>query len=737
MTVPTSTIRTVDDYLARYVPELTQRLNGELKPLYDPAKDRWDPALGLLKRAPFRAQGDALMGLHEALKRQSYALLVGECGVGKTLMGSALAFLHLKDRYRVLIMCPGHLVEKWAREVESTIPEATARIIRRVSDLMPYKGTDQEPRGREYFIIPRDRAKLGYRRKAAGFLRRRPYEPTPRGEKPDRAKYVACPSCGEFAIHAKDRRPLEAPDLEAKAHFCLKCKGPLWEADRSSVRRFAPAEFIKRYLKKGFFDLFLADELHELKGADTAQGNAFGMLASAARKTVGLTGTLIGGYALHLFYILYRINSGGLLAEGLKYTQAEEFVSRYGTLERIRKNRLDSADLRCARGSRTSETVKHRPGVSPLAFARHLLSSTVFVELADVAENLPEFQEDVTLVPMSPALEVAYREIEGKFKQALRDRKKAWRIMGAFLSTLLAYPDRPYGWDPIPEVGTPKTLPTAAVYPKEEKLLEFVKAELAQKRRVWVFATFTNRRDVTERLALLMKKHGIKATVLKQDTVDVSEREAWIEDQVKRGVEVVISNPELVKTGLDLLAFPSLAFYETGFNTFTLMQASRRSWRVGQKALVKVRYYCYEKTLQEAALRLMGQKVKATQALQGKFSAEGLVALTQSEDMMSALAKALMNGLEGVDSAEAYWRNARHAGKALAGDAEPVRESPARDPEQSSPPAAAAPEVPAILSEAIAVQGDLFGGLPAAPPRMERKPAAPVRKEEAQLLLTF
>ena len=50
MTVSTHAIKTVDDYLARYVPELTQRLNGELKPLYDPAKDRWDAALGRLKR---------------------------------------------------------------------------------------------------------------------------------------------------------------------------------------------------------------------------------------------------------------------------------------------------------------------------------------------------------------------------------------------------------------------------------------------------------------------------------------------------------------------------------------------------------------------------------------------------------------------------------------------------------------------------------------------------------------
>src|SRR5260370_31377866 len=108
-----SDIRSVDKSIATYVPELTQRLNNELVRLEDPAKDRWSPLLSNLRRKPFQAQGDALMGLDRVLQKQNFALLVGEMGTGKTLMGSALAYLHLRDRYRVLIMCPGHLVEKW------------------------------------------------------------------------------------------------------------------------------------------------------------------------------------------------------------------------------------------------------------------------------------------------------------------------------------------------------------------------------------------------------------------------------------------------------------------------------------------------------------------------------------------------------------------------------------------------------------------------------------------------
>jgi hypothetical protein len=46
----------------------------------------------------------------------------------------------------------------------------------------------------------------------------------------------------------------------------------------------------------GFFDYAIADEVHELKGGDTAQGNALGTLAAAARHIAVLTGTLLGGY---------------------------------------------------------------------------------------------------------------------------------------------------------------------------------------------------------------------------------------------------------------------------------------------------------------------------------------------------------------------------------------------------------------------------------------------------------
>ena len=47
----------------------------------------------------------------------------------------------------------------------------------------------------------------------------------------------------------------------------------------------------------------------------------------------------------------------------------------------------------------------------------------------------------------------------------------------------------------------------------------------------------------------------------------------------------------------------------------------------------------------------MGYKMEASLAIEGKFSEEGLLAMTQGEDMTTAMAKALVDGLD-VEGAE-------------------------------------------------------------------------------------
>ena len=57
-----------------------------------------------------------------------------------------------------------------------------------------------------------------------------------------------------------------------------------------------------------------------------------------------------------------------------------------------------------------------------------------------------------------------------------------------------------------------------------------------------------------------------------------------MDKRVKNGLQVLITEPRCVETGLDLNAFTTLIFYSMGYNLFTLRQASRRSWRINQTA---------------------------------------------------------------------------------------------------------------------------------------------------------
>ena len=67
----------------------------------------------------------------------------------------------------------------------------------------------------------------------------------------------------------------------------------LWQADGKKIRRFVPIDFIGRYMD-GFFDYAIADEVHELKGGDTAQGNALGHAGRVRPSHCGTHGDTFG-----------------------------------------------------------------------------------------------------------------------------------------------------------------------------------------------------------------------------------------------------------------------------------------------------------------------------------------------------------------------------------------------------------------------------------------------------------
>jgi hypothetical protein len=170
-----------------------------------------------------------------------------------------------------------------------------------------------------------------------------------------------------------------------------------------------------------------------------------------------------------------------------------------------------------------------------------------------------------------------------------------------------------------------------------------------------IYTVFTTKHDVIARLENLLRTAGIRAAVLRA-SVPTHKREAWYREQLRRGIDVCISHPKIVETGLDLLAFPAILFHETGYSLHTLRQASRRSWRIGQRQAVDVKFFAYRDTMQEVCLRLMGKKLLVALAMEGKFTSDGLQAIDGDDDMLTAMARELVENRGIGEPAESIWQ---------------------------------------------------------------------------------
>ena len=74
----------------------------------------------------------------------------------------------------------------------------------------------------------------------------------------------------------------------------------------------------------------------------------------------------------------------------------------------------------------------------------------------------------------------------------------------------------------------------------------------------------------------------------------------------------------------------------------TLQQASRRSWRIGQKNDVRIYFLGYAGSAQIQCLQLMAKKIAVSQSTSGDMPDSGLDVLNQGGDSVEvALAKQL------------------------------------------------------------------------------------------------
>ena len=460
--------------------------------------------------------------------------------------------------------------------------------------------------------------------------------------------------------------------------YRVRCCGePLWQYT-SEKMRWAPAEYVHSHMH-GFFRYLVIDEVHETKSADAIQALACAKLMASSRHCLALTGTLIGGYANHLFPILFRMQARSMVAEGFRWGKQLAFIRKYGRIEKIVTTR---------NGKPSPPDERPAPGIMPGLFGRHLLDKAIFLSLEELAANLPPLTEYVgwdtdqdepdpqdpwdcnTRVMMTEAQAEEYMRIEKILLDTNQNLLAEGNntLLGAMLQCLLGYVDRPWEWGPvcfkmgelrIPAVE-PIDLDPGLVYPKEQAWLDMVDRELAAGNQVWTYCQMTNTRDVQPRLKTLLEERGARVAVLRSKSVRPRDRLAWI-DRMGKTVDVVLSHPQLVQTGIDFFNrekthnFSSIAFFQTGYNSFHMRQASRRAWRIGQDRACRIYYFYYQGTAQEAAMKLMARKAAASLALDGRMTADGFAAMADDESAAMALARSISQAIKDDVGVRRQW----------------------------------------------------------------------------------
>ena len=408
------------------------------------------------------------------------------------------------------------------------------------------------------------------------------------------------------------------------------------------TKKYPIASYINKRMND-VFDYGIFDELQNYKG-QTDQGHAFHLLTKSCKYTLNMTGTLMNGMVNSMYYLLYRLYPEAMRREGFKYEDEVEFNRLYGVYSNTSVTNSNR---------RTNTKTKLLPGISSLVFTKFLMNNTVFVSLEDMAEGLPNYTEIPYSVTMDSRTATGYSSYENFFNNMLRgdtqSRNRNFKYSRAICKNLLTYPDAPFDAEEVyndeNRLMYAPNVPDEFTTNKDLALMEIIRPKIEAGEKILVYYNDVGVTCLGKHLTNLINSHGYNAAEL-TSSVKAEKRESYINDKVAKGLNVLICNPALVETGLNLLDFTTIVFYQLGYNLNTMRQASRRSWRLSQKKDITVYFLYYQNTVQEGVLSLMATKLHAAQSMEGKFSEEGLRAMSNNQDVLTQIASNVVDGIK-------------------------------------------------------------------------------------------
>ena len=447
--------------------------------------------------------------------------------------------------------------------------------------------------------------------------------------------------------------------------------------------------------------LLIIDECHQFKAADSTQGKAIQWLITSAQRTIALTGTIFGGKSSSLFYLLYRLSPQ--FREAFSYRSLEYFIDQFGVRDYITKVTQTNEDgTPSAYGAHVKESTRTEEGngVDP-SIVRWLLSIGVFLTLDDLGIALPEKEERFHWITPESEINQGLYALQQVQKQAsLLAAKGDMSMFSAWMQATLGWPlcpdkaeiyvhpDHRKVIEKMLEAGQideakayeevhSHCWASAVPFTEERPEGEIVRQIADACQRDWqnngdlsVVYVSGIKRPANKHLYQAMKRRGLRAFILSTpgdmevaqwcDPADfarceLDQRETVIAQALsEKDIQVLIVNPPLVATGLDLIAFNRLHFCGLPtYSVYTFEQSMCRLHRPGQQKKVTIDFWVYgtdptlgnngNNQLQALGMAVMSDKVRASAVVSGSVGA-GLAALNQhSSDIMTTLRDLLLN----------------------------------------------------------------------------------------------
>ena len=696
-----NSIEDINDYLYTFAKPIKDKLNKNVKVLYNPKNI--SPYMFEGKYKPFMGQIPVIQSAIEIMKLcnpSEFVYIAGEQGFGKSSLTSKVNHSYFKEKnnlnYCTLIVAPAITLTQWKEELKNSISDKLdILIIKKTIDFIKWhkehcvdnKLIVNKP---TYIIIGKETFKLSYKKVSGVIIKKKKIKRKVKDEYwygrlganydcsykevNDIIETTICPHCGvplKNPLNKKEDVYFTSKDFKGnpkKSNYrCQNCGEILWQGTYDKTLKTSLIDYIKR--KNVHFDSIIQDEIHQSSNSESIIGNASRTLLQYTKKNILLSGTTNNGYSSNLHNMFVGLLSRKLLNNNVM--DIKDFVKQYGTLQAVSK-RKDGEYYRYGRSQIKESDFKEIEGINPQVFTKYMIQNYIFAELNDLTKDYPELEYLKEKYPylntnkkVLPPLNEYYipilqnEDISNSANDMFNDIKKANPFNAKMYenSIIKHYINNPFEWKTIHVESNnentssqdiqPRCYDNTILLPKEEKLIEIINKEIKENRKCWIYCDFNNggeymtSESLPNRLERILKEKGYKVFQLKPSVKTYDRKE--VIDNKKDEYEVFISNMKLVEVGINMVFCPTYIYYMPSYFVNSVSQSSRRGMRANATLENRIYHLYYENTIENKIMKRYERKSAESKAIVGQFD----VILEDDKDIrtMSKMANKINSSL--------------------------------------------------------------------------------------------